>query len=451
MTRPSMAAWRFGLASVALGCMLTAGADPAIIGLSQTAEGYPPSGDADPLPFYTVGHKVFQIDVIGNHEEHRPISVHVWYPSHQRHGRTAVYTSTLYGVPLIPGTYDALSWTVTAERAKEDLRIAPRKGKSPDAADGQRADDGEGPEGDNDHGFPVIVFSHGSVDLPIDYYITLERIAAHGFVVAAPAHVNNTSDDARIDYLNAAAHRTVLSCFDGLPSPCSRTSIPDSMVDRARDVGAVLDALPTWFGRRVDMNRVGMMGHSRGSASALMEAGGSTTWGVSPEPRIKAIMGLSAGGAPVNFSVQLANIEIPTVIMEGTLSQLLVTEQAFEAISSTDKQLVIVQNAVHRTFNSGLCAETQSSGAIAEADARAILDLKTAQDALTSLTGVPLDFCGYSDFTSPNDIRPITFDLTGVEVTPTNVPRTGLTSLAEAQQVTDIAVSFFNRVLKVVP
>src|SRR6516165_8127768 len=234
--------------------------------------------------FYTVGHHMFHLDVIGNHGEHRPIPVRVWYPSHQHEGQTSVYTSALYGVPLIPGIYDALSWTVTAESAKENLQIAPPKA------------------GGTDHGFPVIVFSHGSVDLPIDYYITLERIASHGFIVAAPAHVNNTSDDARIDYLNAAAHRTVLSCFDGLPNPCSRTSILDSMVDRARDIGAVLDALPTWFGRRVDMNRVGMMGHSRGSASAMMEAGGSTTWGVPPEPRIIAIMGLSAGGASVNFS-----------------------------------------------------------------------------------------------------------------------------------------------------
>jgi hypothetical protein len=128
-----------------------------------------------------------------------------------------------------------------------------------------------------------------------------------------------------------------------------------------------------------------------------------------------------------------------------------VTEQAFGTISSTDKQFVVVQNAVHRTFNSGLCAQTQSSGAIAEADPRAILDFKTALDALTSPNGIPLDFCTYSDFTSPKDIRPITFALTGFQVTPADVPRTGLTSLAEAQQVTDIAVSFFNRVLEVVP
>src|SRR5262249_39917277 len=111
--------------------------------------------------------------------------------------------------------------------------------------------------------------------------------------------------------------------------------------------------------------------------------------------------------------LDLANIEIPTVLVDGTLSScnpplcnppislLAATEQAFAAIASQDKQLVVVQDAVHRTFNSGLCAQTQSSGAIAEADPRAILDFKTAKDALTSSTGLPMDFCTYSEFTSP--------------------------------------------------
>jgi len=415
-----------------------------------------------PHSFYTVGYKVFQLDVIGNHGEHRPIPVHVWYPSHQRHGRTAIYTSALYGVPLIPGTYDPLSWTVTAESAKEDLRIAPPKGEAPDAEDGQRSDDGEGHDGDDDHGFPVIVFSHGGTSLPIDYYIALERIAAQGFIVAAPAHVNDTADDSRIDYLNAAAGRTVLSCFDNLPSPCQRpnSAIRDIMVDRSRDVTAVLDALPAWFGRRVDMNRVGMLSHSRGTLTELVEAGGSATWGISPEPRIKAIMGLSSA-APANIlTADLANIEIPTILVDGTLSScnppgcnpaisyVAATELAFAAIASHDKQFVLIQNAVHKTFRFGLCAQTQSAGAIAEANPRAILDFKTAKDALTGSTGLLLDICTYSDFTVPKDIRPINFALTGIQVTPENVPRTGVTSLEVAQQVVDIAVSFFNRVLK---
>jgi predicted dienelactone hydrolase len=38
----------------------------------------------------------------------------------------------------------------------------------------------------------VIVFSHGSVNDPIDYTWTLEGIARAGFIVAAPYHTNNT-------------------------------------------------------------------------------------------------------------------------------------------------------------------------------------------------------------------------------------------------------------------
>jgi predicted dienelactone hydrolase len=74
---------------------------------------------------------------------------------------------------------DPLSWTVEAEIAREDAAIDP---------------DG--------HAFPVIVFSHGSVNDPIDYAHTLELIAGAGFVVAAPSHVNNTQDDVRIDFVN---------------------------------------------------------------------------------------------------------------------------------------------------------------------------------------------------------------------------------------------------------
>ena len=51
----------------------------------------------------------------------------------------------------------------------------------------------------------MIVFSHGNTNDPIDYAPTLERIAAGGFVVAAPSHTNNTQDDTRIDFFNTLA------------------------------------------------------------------------------------------------------------------------------------------------------------------------------------------------------------------------------------------------------
>lgn len=63
--------------------------------------------------------------------------------------------------------------------------------------------------------FPVIVFSHGATNDPVDFAYTLERIAAEGFIVAAPYHTGNTQDEVRRDYVNGRAGATVFPCLDG--------------------------------------------------------------------------------------------------------------------------------------------------------------------------------------------------------------------------------------------
>ena len=106
------------------------------------------------------------------------------------------------------------------------------------------------------------MFSHGATNDPIDYAHTLEAIARAGFIVAAPGHTSNTQDDVRRDYINAVAGAAVVrvrgraggpgrSDAEGerVPLPGLREgSVPNSMADRARDISAVLDELPGWFG-----------------------------------------------------------------------------------------------------------------------------------------------------------------------------------------------------------
>jgi predicted dienelactone hydrolase len=48
----------------------------------------------------------------------------------------------------------------------------------------------------------MIVFSHGSVNDPINSAHLPERIAAAGFIVAAPTHVTDTHEDARVEFIN---------------------------------------------------------------------------------------------------------------------------------------------------------------------------------------------------------------------------------------------------------
>ena len=393
---------------------------------------------------FVVGYTVRRLNVPGTLGENRPVDVHLWYParspddcdnsgnsdgSRDDQGCSAtpsVYTSRLYGIPLLP-QWDPLSWTIGTNVSFENLRITR----------GHRL-------------FPVIIFSHGSTNNAIDYVYTLEALASFGFIVAAPDHLNDTQDDVRIDFINQQAGFTLIPCFDGLPSPCARASVPKSMTDRAHDLSAVIDALPTWFGDRVAISRVGVIGHSRGTVTALAAAGGSTTWGFDAEPRVKAVMGLAIGVQGITFGANIQNVTVPALLVAGTLdSTEPVSLDAFDKLASADKEIVVIPNVNHRHFDSGLCAQTQSSGAIASANPRAVLDLQTLRGLVTNpIVGrVAMDFCGIETFTDPSDIRPLVSSLTGFDFTSMAVPTSGVDSTEVNEEVTELAVLFFGRVL----
>jgi predicted dienelactone hydrolase len=343
-------------------------------GLFAQVPGLMDEASAQDAPDLRVGHTVRQIVVPGSSlGERRQVEVHLWYPADAgaSAGPKAVYKSALHGKELYRDLWDPLSWTVDAEIAREGAAI------------------------DTDGGpYPVIVFSHGSTNDPIDYAWTLERIAAGGFVVAAPGHTNNTQDDARIDFINERATAPPVSrpplfpCNDGRPSPCSRASVPLSMADRARDISMVLDELPGWFGSRVDMSRAGVMGHSRGTVTALAAPGGSADWvapptvnclptppaepeprcwPLDPEPRVKAVMGMAIGALPIIRGVNLTAITVPTLLIAGAEDDnSLPANSVFangQIPATNDKTLLVLDHATHRSFDSTYCAQLQSAGA----------------------------------------------------------------------------------------
>jgi predicted dienelactone hydrolase len=403
-----------------------------------------------------VGHTVQRTVVAGSGQgETRPVDVHLWYPADHkrlhRHPRT-VYTSALYGRPLIPELWDPLTWTVGAEVAREGAPIERR---------GRR--------------LPVIVFSHGSENEPIDYAHTFELIAAAGFVVAAPTHVNNTQDDVRTDFINEQAGFPLIPCRDGRPEDCSRAEqapnveVSSSLAERVRDISKVLDELPRWLGHRVDTSRAGVMGHSRGTVTALAAAGGSAArttdalcqpasedprcWPLDAEPRIAALMGLAIGGPRVTGGAALENVTVPTLLVAGALDRTTppsISQTAFDTIPSRHKELVVLENAVHRSFDSTYCDQTQAAGAIAQANPRAILDRHTFEGIAlrVGMSGRATEYCDYETFTQPVDIRPLVREATGFEVTEENVPSTGLDSDEVKHRMAWLAARFFGKALK---
>jgi len=159
---------------------------------------------------------------------------------------------------------------------------------------------------------------------------------------------------------------------------------------------------------------------------------------------------MAIGVPAITFGADVQNITIPALLLAGTLDATLpVSAAALDKMASTEKALVIFQNANHRHFDSGLCAQTQSSGAIGQADPSAILDLQTATGLLKppSSGGAAMDFCSFDTFTTPTDIRPLVASVTGFNVTPTNVPTTGLGTAEMKQNVIELAVTFFGKVL----
>lgn len=417
-----------------------------------------------------VGHRVESLVVEGStSKESRQVTVHLWYPAGRHAFRRAadtVYTSSLHGKTLVPERWDPLSWQVDAEIARDTAAVEVHRKP-----------------------LPVIVFSHGSTNDPIDYAHTLERIAAKGFVVAAPYHVNNTQDDARMDFINGMVEPDLFACLDGRPAPCSRSVVPRSMEDRGRDITAILDELPDWFGDRVDAKRAGVLGHSRGTVTALAAAGGSTTWGFGPERRVKAVMGMAIGVPAITNGVDLTAVTVPAVLVAGgndTNSEQIVSESAFRTINSADKLFVGLPMATHRTFDSTYCAQLQSAGAAFDTDhdnvvepeeltnTRPILDRHTvsliAASAPGFISGKAVHYCARAYFKRPVDIEQLvaaTFnaeyacDGDSCAIAPpavpppppravcvtTSVPCTGLDTDEVKEGMADIAGAFFRNAL----
>ncbi len=416
-----------------------------------------------PTPIYRVGHTIETLHVTGStHGEDRQLEVHVWYPARDQddcdaaagftpgpggcHAPSSVYSSRLHGRPL-PPPWSPLSWSVSGQ-AFENARIA-----------------------GGDDRFPVIVFSHGHQDDAIDYAFTLEMLASHGYVVAAPDHLGDTQADALIDAANGLAPKTVIPCLAtvsgaAVAPPCLIPSVANSMVDRYHDVEAVLDALPTWFGPRIDMDRVGIMGHSRGTVTSLAVAGGSTAWGFPADPRIKAVMGLAIGVRSITFGANVEDVTVPTWLIAGSLDRNpgpKISGDAFAALNHQnprrDSLFLVIPNAVHRHFDSTLCAQLQSAGAIAMqasagppfADSKAVLDFQTASHIVWSpFSGLAEDYCGPGAFTTPQDIEPLVapmYAAKGISFDPSHLPTNGLTADAVEAQVVQLAVTFFGQVL----
>ena len=163
--------------------------------------------------------------------------------------------------------------------------------------------------------FPVLVFSHGYGGFKEQNIFQTEELASHGYVVVA---INHT-------------YGAILTVFpDGRIADLDPATLPNNVTDEeyivaanllmeqwAGDIGFVLDEMEKLnvsdpdglFTNRLDLNMVGVFGHSTG--------GGATVEFCGIDSRCVAALGMDTYVKPVHMEVLEAGIHQPMLLMKN--------------------------------------------------------------------------------------------------------------------------------------
>jgi pimeloyl-ACP methyl ester carboxylesterase len=274
---------------------------------------------ADYDPFargpHPVGVRTFELDV---DERGRSVPVEVWYPA------TAAYA----GQDLDPDTQDQYEMMVgMPPAAQEAVRDAePLAGAC-----------------------TPVVFSHGFAGHRRQTTHLCTHLASHGYTVAAPDHVGNTTAD------------VMTMMMGGMPDDLDGY-IRASAGDRPRDASRTLDALLAGeFGVEARQDGAGMSGHSFGGWTTLTTTAQDdriiATLPLAPAGGKSALTADRMGAAqPMNELVELEwGRDVPTLMIvadEDSVLPLDGMHDLLERGSSIDKMVVLV-NADHFHFCDG--------------------------------------------------------------------------------------------------
>lgn len=206
-------------------------------------------------------------------DDTRELTVYLWYPAAPNHGPTAAYVEDLAALEPVLERRTRRYFERVSTHATDAALVA-----------------------DDAVAFPLLVFSPGNDMLSAQYTALIEDLVSHGFVVAALDHPY----DARAVALESGeAVAFAADSWPALPPPPAN-GIPDPSSAhalfyrervgvRAEDVSFVIDRLTELaatdpVASRVDLERIGLFGHSVGGVAAGE--------GCQVDPRIDACLNL---------------------------------------------------------------------------------------------------------------------------------------------------------------
>ncbi len=217
---------------------------------------------------------------------------------------------------------------------------------------------------------PVVIMSHGLASQPEDFAGRAKHLTSYGYVVAVPQHPG--SDSLYVQEMKEGYRRRVFAL--------------NGFIDRPKDISYLLDELEklnqTQFNQRLDLDNVGIFGHSFGGYTALAVAGATINfenlekscnrkvWSPNVslllqcqaldlprqeynwrDERIKSVATLNAVASSIFGQKGLNKVEIPIVFASGTRDP--ATPAAIEQlrpfvwVSSQDKYFILVEGQAH--------------------------------------------------------------------------------------------------------
>ena len=204
---------------------------------------------------------------------------------------------------------------------------------------------------------PLILFSHGLGGSRDGNAYLGTHWAAHGYVVVFLQHPGSDA-----------------SVWQGVPPADRRAALKgaadiENFIARVRDVPAVLDALERWnrdaggeLAGRMNLQRIGMSGHSFGAITTQAVAGQQFLRGGHnfTDPRIDAALMMSPSAPRRGGRIESAfeNVRIPWLLMTGTRDTAVIGDATvdsrlavFPALPAGRKFELVLDRAEHSAFS----------------------------------------------------------------------------------------------------
>ncbi len=161
--------------------------------------------------------------------------------------------------------------------------------------------------------YPLVIFSHGLGGMRMQNTIQMEELASKGFIALAMDH----AFDANVTIFNDGSSADYRSAIVGEVTPDEFWEIRLPQINtRVADVSFVLDHIQEiqdkddGFWSKIDLGRVGIMGHSFGGGTAIVAS--------SRDTRFDACIALDGWLVPIEQSIIKNGLKVPFLFMGQT-------------------------------------------------------------------------------------------------------------------------------------